>query len=357
MLIVPPAALTAATTRRRRSSHRDDERERGEANANRPPNVPAWSAISFTSTIGPDDHERQAGGERELRQARGDERVGLGADRHHDREAGEREHSRGAESGDRVEDAARHDRLQRRCGRGADDQESARMQQVVLRGLDEHGERRSLVDRAAVARDRGARRVPNRAQTSPTTVAASRLARNRAATISGWPGNATAVETSTTGLIAGADSRNVSAAAGMAPRETSRPAIGTEPHSHPGRAAPATAATGTANAGRSGSTRGRKSPGHERRDRRADGDAEHEERHRLHRDRDEDRRPMRDGGLVEQVLQQRAKSSRSHDHQDDDGDARIGPAVAPVLVLVHVALGGFAQGNIVPDRRPSPRRA
>ena len=66
---------------------------------------------------------------------------------------------------------------------------------------------------------------------------------------SGCPGNATAVATSTTGLIAGAESRNVSAAAAGAPRETSRPAIGTEPHSQPGSAAPATAATGTAYAG------------------------------------------------------------------------------------------------------------
>ena len=39
--------------------------------------------------------------------------------------------------------------------------------------------------------------------------------------------------TSTTGLIAGADSRKASAAAAGAPRSTSRRAIGTEPHSHP----------------------------------------------------------------------------------------------------------------------------
>jgi hypothetical protein len=98
---------------------------------------------------------------------------------------------------------------------------------------------------------------PNRAQTRPTTVAASRLASRRAATTSGMPGNATAVATSTTGLIAGAERRKVRAAAAGAPRETSRPAIGTDPHSQPGRAAPATAATGTASAGRSGRIRGR----------------------------------------------------------------------------------------------------
>jgi hypothetical protein len=65
---------------------------------------------------------------------------------------------------------------------------------------------------------------------------------------------------------------------------------------------------------------------------------------------------VRDGRLVEQILQQWAKSRRCHDHQDDDGDARVGPAVAPLLVLVHVALGGFAQGNILPDPA-HPRRA
>ncbi len=81
---------------------------------------------------------------------------------------------------------------------------------------------------------------------SPTAVAASRLARKRAATIAGRPGKATAVATNTTGLIAGADRRNASAAAAGAPRATSRPAIGTDPHSHPGRAAPAAAAAGTA---------------------------------------------------------------------------------------------------------------
>ena len=41
--------------------------------------------------------------------------------------------------------------------------------------------------------------------------------------------------TSTTGFTAGAESRNVSAAAGATPRATSRPAIGTEPHSQPGQ--------------------------------------------------------------------------------------------------------------------------
>jgi hypothetical protein len=50
---------------------------------------------------------------------------------------------------------------------------------------------------------------------------------------------------------------NVSAAAGCTPRAHSRPAIGTEAHSHPGRAVPARAALGTARIGDFGSSRAR----------------------------------------------------------------------------------------------------
>src|SRR5689334_4380131 len=109
----------------------------------------------------------------------------------------------------------------------------------------------------AAGRVASARRSPRpiAVQANPTATAAIRLATNLAATISGWPGNATAVATSTTGLIAGAESKKVSAAAGVTPRDISRRAIGTEPHSQPGRAAPASAATGTAYTGRSGNTR------------------------------------------------------------------------------------------------------
>ena len=70
--------------------------------------------------------------------------------------------------------------------------------------------------------------------------AVSSEATHRAATICGWPGNATAVATSTTGLIAGAASMNVNAAAPTAPSPNSRRATGTEPHSQPGSAAPPT---------------------------------------------------------------------------------------------------------------------
>src|SRR5204862_336472 len=84
----------------------------------------------------------------------------------------------------------------------------------------------------------------------PTTVAASTATTNRPTTIPGRPGNATLVATSTTGLIAGADSRNASAAAGGTPRRINAPATGTDPHSQPGSAAPARPATGTASSGR-----------------------------------------------------------------------------------------------------------
>ena len=104
---------------------------------------------------------------------------------------------------------------------------------------------------------RPVRRDPRATQASPTTIEVTSEATSRASTIAGRPGKATAVDTSTTGLIAGADSRKASAAAGVTPRETNRPAMGTEPHSQPGRAAPASAATGTARAGRRGSQRAR----------------------------------------------------------------------------------------------------
>ena len=94
---------------------------------------------------------------------------------------------------------------------------------------------------------------PTRAHSSPTATAVTSEARNRAATTCGRPGKATAVDTSTTGLMAGAASMKAKAAAAGAPRAVSRPAIGTAPHSQPGRATPASPAAGTATSGRLGS--------------------------------------------------------------------------------------------------------
>jgi hypothetical protein len=48
---------------------------------------------------------------------------------------------------------------------------------------------------------------------------------------------------------------NATAAAGCTPLAQRRPAIGTEAHSHPGRAVPASAAPGTASSGEDGSSR------------------------------------------------------------------------------------------------------
>ena len=102
---------------------------------------------------------------------------------------------------------------------------------------------------------------PRRSHSHPITDAVSRLATNRASTILGWPGKATAVETSTTGLIAGEASRNANAAAGATPRRISAPATGTDPHSQAGSTAPASPATGTAAAARRGSARSKKRVG------------------------------------------------------------------------------------------------
>ena len=86
-------------------------------------------------------------------------------------------------------------------------------------------------------------------------IAVSSDAPTLAPTICGCPGKATTVDTTTIGLIAGAASMNVRAAAPSAPSPNSRRASGTDPHSHPGRAAPLAAAATTATEGRRGSHR------------------------------------------------------------------------------------------------------
>lgn len=96
---------------------------------------------------------------------------------------------------------------------------------------------------------------PRRSQSQPMTMATTRLATARPRTISGLLGNATAVAVSTIGLMAGAASRNARAAAGVTPRRIKEPAIGTAPHSQPGRMTPAALATGTARAGCRGRAR------------------------------------------------------------------------------------------------------
>jgi hypothetical protein len=89
----------------------------------------------------------------------------------------------------------------------------------------------------------------SRSHSHPIATATTRLATPRATTISGRPGNATAVAVNTIGLIAGAASRNANAAAGVTPRRIKDPAIGTLPHSQPGSTTPASPAAGTASAG------------------------------------------------------------------------------------------------------------
>ena len=93
----------------------------------------------------------------------------------------------------------------------------------------------------------------------PIVTAVSSEATQRASTIAGSPGKATAVATKTTGLIAGAESMNVSAAAPWAPSPNSRRPTGTEPHSQPGNTAPPTPATATAATDRRGSQRASRS--------------------------------------------------------------------------------------------------
>src|ERR1700739_2082394 len=101
---------------------------------------------------------------------------------------------------------------------------------------------------------------PQRDHAQPMITAVSSDAPIRARTILGAPGNATAVATSTTGLIAGAASMKVKAAAPVAPPSpNSRRATGTDPHSQPGSAAPPTPAATTATAGFRGNQRANRS--------------------------------------------------------------------------------------------------
>ena len=171
-------------------------------------------------------------------------------------------------------------------------------------------------------RDRAVASRPRRGQTRPMTIAASSARDESGRDDSGRPGKATAVATSTTGLIAGDASRKVSAAAGATPRRRAEPAIGTEPHSQPGSAAPATARPEPpATAGRGGSRGG--NPRDEGSNRGADSDPEDEERHCLDRDRNEDRRPVREGGLVEELLEKRPSQRREKDDHGDDDHSEV----------------------------------
>jgi hypothetical protein len=159
-----------------------------------------------------------------------------------------------------VSDGAGDDGLQRRRRGGARDQEAAGVRRSCWAVATKtcHGGPSCSWCRCT---RRSSSPASRRTQRSPTTVAVARLATKRVSTTSGCPGKATAVATMTTGLMAGADRRNASAAAGTTPRDMSRRAIGTEPHSQPGSTTPAAAATGTASAGRLGRRRGRKSAG------------------------------------------------------------------------------------------------
>ena len=83
----------------------------------------------------------------------------------------------------------------------------------------------------------------------------------RATTTFGCPEGATAVDARTTGLIAGADSRNASAAARVTPRFINAADTGTDAHSQPGRMTPDALATGTARAGCLGNAFAKKDAG------------------------------------------------------------------------------------------------
>src|SRR5690606_15948694 len=96
--------------------------------------------------------------------------------------------------------------------------------------------------------------LPHRIHSQPMTSAVAREPTNRASTIAGSPGKATAVDTSTIGLTAGAASRKASAADGATPWPISRRATGTEAHPQPASTIPEAPATPTAADSLRGST-------------------------------------------------------------------------------------------------------
>ena len=229
-----------------------DEGERGEPERRTPrPNVPACMAISFTSTVGPDHHERQPRGERELGQARGHERVGLRADRQHHREAGEERaptRTRWPADGATATCAGTID-VERGGGQPADHQEPAGLQEVVRHRRPERLVRlaaRSCCGRRAAPHPAPGRTAP---RASPPRTAVTSDGEEPGEHHLRAAGERDRVATSTTGLIAGADSRNASAAAASprAPPAPRRPAP-TRTRSRAARR-PAHAATGTASAG------------------------------------------------------------------------------------------------------------
>ena len=149
------------------------------------------------------------------------------------------------------------------------------------------------------------------------TIAVPRLATNRATTITGRPGNATAVEMSTIGLIAGEESRNANAAAGVTPRRINAPATGTEPHSHAGRIAPATPATGTAAPVR-GSARSKNLVGTNAVIAADSTVPKTQKRHRLHHHRHEHRHQRQRPGRRDQLHQPRPRQHGQNHHGRHD---------------------------------------
>ena len=198
--------------------------------------------------------------------------------------------------------------------------------------------------------------LPSRSHSQPITTATTRLATPRATTISRSFGKATAVAVSTIGLIAGAASRNASAAAGVTPRRISEPAIGTLPHSQPGSTTPATLATGTASAGMPGQRPGPERAGHEHRDDRGQHHAEDQERHRLHEHRDEHRGPGLQPGTGDQRGERVAEHHEQHQHDREDLDGSDGPARTGGRWLIGQCGGPVGHGrhpNVRAGARPN----
>ncbi len=133
--------------------------------------------------------------------------------------------------------------------------------------------------------------LPSRSHSQPMTMATIRLATPRPTTISGLFGNATAVAVSTIGLIAGAASRNASAAAGVTPRRISEPGDRHRSALAAGQHHARAAGHRHRERGVPGQRPGPERPGHVHRDDRGQRDAEDQERHRLHHHGHEDGGP------------------------------------------------------------------
>jgi hypothetical protein len=333
--------VTAATPRPARGDDRHEERHRREPQRERPAERAGLQRDELHVDRRADDHERQPRRERELAQARGDERVGFGADREDDGEHGEHEHRQREVARHRVQPLPRHHDVERRSSEAADDEEAAGVEQVVLGGRPEHVGARRAAGRRAARHPQPC--VAAEADPQPTHDDAGGQRGEEACTHDvGAAGKGDRRRDQDDRVDRGSGEQEGER---RSRGDTSRDEAPRDRH---GRAL----AAGQDDTGRSGHGDRQSGPArqhprehrgrHERRDGRAQDDSEHQERHRLHADRHEDCRPRLQRRRVERV-DQPALGHDQRDHADDEDVEPAEPARRPPRTLA----GRLARRHVV----------